>query len=151
MTDNPTPYEEAARAVVDFDRAVHDPNRTVDPVGMLFRALGAASTRHAEETRAARVRWRNRPEVKARRSDAARRAAETRRRRQEEELTRARDEAERDARVPALTCPHVDFVPYGSGETSCIGEPGHKDDHEDLDGHTWPNDCTGACEDACEC
>lgn len=152
MTDNPTPYEEAARAVVDFDRAVHDPNRTVDPVGMLFRTLGAAASRHAQETRAARTRWRNRPEAKARRSAAAKRGADTRRRRQEEELARARAEAERDARVPTVHCPHIDFTPHGSGETECVLEPVHPGrDHEDLDGHTWPNDCDGACEDVCEC
>lgn len=151
MTDDLTAPEEAARAVTEFDRAVHDPNRTVDPVGMLFRSLGAAADRHAQHMRAARVAWRNRPEAKAGRSAAARKGAETRRRRREEELAAQRAEAERDARVPAVHCPHIDFVPYGSGETQCIGDPGHKDDHEDLDGHTWPNECDGACEDVCEC
>jgi hypothetical protein len=151
VTDDLTPREEAARAVADFDQVMHDPNRTVDPVGLLFRSLGAAADRHAQAMRASRVAWRNRPEAKARRSAAARKGAETRRRRQAEELARQQAEAERDARVPAVTCPHIDFVPHGSGETQCIGDPGHKDDHEDLDGHTWPNDCDGACEDICEC
>ncbi|MXM66756.1 hypothetical protein GR925_25825 [Streptomyces sp. HUCO-GS316] len=49
------------------------------------------------------------------------------------------------------TCPHIDFVPYGSGETPCINQPGHRGDHEDGEGHTWPNDCDAACEDACTC
>lgn len=155
MTDDLIPREEAARAVADFDRAMHDPNRTADPVGALFKALGAATTRHVRDKRAARVRRQNTPEAKAARSAAALRGAATKRAKREaeqaaQEAERAA-EAERDARVPAVRCPHIDFVPYGSGETECIGEPGHRDDHEDLDGHTWPNDCDGDCEDGCEC
>ena len=149
MTDNLTPREEAARAVADFDRIAHDPNRTVDPVGMLFAALGAAAGRHAQQARAARIAWRNRPEAKARRSAAARKGAETRRQRAAQALAEERAEAERDARVPAVCCPHIDFTPFG--ETQCVGEPGHKDDHENLDGHSWPNDCDGTCEGLCEC
>ncbi|MFF0092768.1 hypothetical protein ACFYSF_22785 [Streptomyces canus] len=152
MSEDLTPHEEAARAVVDFDRLVHDPNRVVDPVGELFRALGAASALHAQEARAARTRWRNRPEAKARRSAAAKKAAATRAANKAAEPAAREAEAERDARVPEVRCPHMDFVPFGSGETECVLAPGHAgEDHEDLDGHTWPNDdcnkddCGEAC------
>ncbi|MDQ1018816.1 hypothetical protein [Streptomyces afghaniensis] len=54
--------------------------------------------------------------------------------------------------MPDVHCPHIDFVPFGSGETECFLAPGHRgEDHEDIDGHTWPNDdcneddCGEAC------
>jgi hypothetical protein len=145
------PREEAARAVVDFDRGLRNPDRAVDPVGELFRVLGAAADLHAREARAERVRWRNRPEAKAARSAAARKAAETRAARAAAERAVREAEAERDARVPAVHCLHMDFVPYGGGETECVLEPGHAgEDHEDLDGHVWPNECNEAdCGEAC--
>ncbi|MFF5968175.1 hypothetical protein ACFY64_31530 [Streptomyces collinus] len=152
MSEDLTPREQAARAVVDFDRAMHDPNRAVDPVGALFRALGAAAAQHAVEARAARTRWRNRPEAKARRSAAAAKAAATRKAKKAAEEAAWAAEAERDARVPTVHCPHIDFVPYGSGETECVLAPGHRgDDHEDIDGHSWPNDdCNETdCGEAC--
>ncbi|MFJ2722717.1 hypothetical protein [Streptomyces sp. NPDC087437] len=65
MTDDLTPREEAARAISDFDRAMRDPSRQHDPMAALFAALGDATNRHATEARAARTRWRNRPEAKA--------------------------------------------------------------------------------------
>ncbi|UJV42928.1 hypothetical protein [Streptomyces sp. AMCC400023] len=151
MTDDLTPREEAARAVADFDRAMHDPSRTVDPVGALFRALGAATARHVRDNRAARVRRQNTPEAKAARSAAAMKAAATRKANREAERAAWAAEEERDARVPTVHCRSIDFVPYGSGEVECIGEPGHRDDHEDIDGHAWPNDCDGTCEGDCEC
>jgi hypothetical protein len=141
MSEDLTPREQAARAIADFDQTLHDPSRTVDPVGVLFRALGEASALHAQERRAARTRWRNRPEAKARRSAAARKAAETRKARKAAELAARQAEAERDERMPKVRCPHMDFVPYGSGETECVLAPGHRgEDHEDIDGHTWPSD-----------
>ncbi|MEU1853967.1 hypothetical protein ABZ499_33090 [Streptomyces sp. NPDC019990] len=141
MSENLTPHEQAAQAITDFDRAVHDPNRTVDPLTVLFQALGAASAQHHQELRAARTRWRNRPEAKAARSRAAKKAAATRAAKKAAERAAWEAEAERDARVPKVRCPHMDFVPYGSGETECVLAPGHRgEDHEDLDGHSWPND-----------
>ncbi|MFF4726416.1 hypothetical protein ACFY3M_13895 [Streptomyces mirabilis] len=141
MSDELTPHDQAVQAIADFDRAVHDPNRAVDPVGALFRALGAASAQHAQEARAARTRWRNRPEAKERRSAAAKKAAATRAANKAAERAAWEAEAERDARVPKVRCPHMDFVPFGSGETECVLAPGHRgEDHEDLDGHTWPSD-----------
>ncbi|MGV9913423.1 hypothetical protein [Streptomyces tendae] len=141
MSGDLTPYGQAARAVADFDRLVHDPNRVADPVGALFAALGAASAQHAQERRAARTRWRNRPEAKAARSAAARKAAATRAARKAAQLAEWEAEAERDARMPSVACPHIDFVPWGGGETQCSRAPGHiGEDHEDIDGHTWPND-----------
>ncbi|MFF3654980.1 hypothetical protein [Streptomyces olivochromogenes] len=150
MTDDLTPREQAARAVVDFDRAVHDPNRDVDPVALLFRSLGAVMDQHAQEMRASKVRWRNRPEAKARRSASVRKAAATRAANKAAERAAELAEWERDARVPAVHCPHFDYV-RDAVETTCIGEPGHRGDHEDLDGHTWPNECDGTCEDFCDC
>ncbi|MFM9590774.1 hypothetical protein ACKI16_29730 [Streptomyces scabiei] len=152
MTDQLTPREAAARALADFDRAVHDPNRAADPIGVLFQALGAAADRHAQEAGAARTRWRNRPEAKALRSAAAVKAAETRRNRKAAERAAEEAEAERDARVPTVHCSAMDAVPYGSGETECILPPGHHgEDHEDIDGHRWDNECAGTCEGDCEC
>jgi hypothetical protein len=152
VSEDLTPGEQAAQAIADFDRAVHDPNRTVDPLGLLFQALGAATAQHHQEMRAARTRWRNRPEAKARRSAAAKKAAETRAARMAAERAAEAAEAERDARMPQVHCPHIDFVPYGSGETECFLAPGHRgEDHEDIDGHTWPSDdcneddCGEAC------
>ncbi|MGW2951590.1 hypothetical protein [Streptomyces eurythermus] len=152
MSEDLAPCEMADRAVTAFDRTVHGPNRTVDPVGALFQALGAASAQHAQETRAARARWRNRPEAKARRSAAAKKAAAARAAKKAAELAEQQAEAERDAQVPKVRCPHMDFVPYGSGETECVLAPGHRGaDHEDADGHTWPSDdcndddCGEAC------
>jgi hypothetical protein len=148
VSDDLTPREQAARAVVDFDRAVHDPNRTVDPIGQLFRALGAASAQHAQEMRAAKVRWRNRPEAKARRSVGARKAAATRAANKAAELAEWEAEAERDAWMPTVHCPHIDFTSFG--ETECSRAPGHRDeDHEDIDGHSWPNECDDDCGEIC--
>ncbi|WP_107104799.1 hypothetical protein [Streptomyces sp. Root369] len=109
MSEDLAPHDQAVKAVVDFDRAVHDPNRTVDPVGALFRALGAASAQHAQEMRAARIAWRNRPEVKARRSVAAEKAAATRAAKKAAELAAQQAEAERDAPVPKVRCPHMEL------------------------------------------
>ncbi|MDX3345970.1 hypothetical protein PV387_23060 [Streptomyces sp. ME02-6987-2C] len=139
--DEMTPLAQAAQAVRDFDRAMSNPSRAEDPVGMLFAALGAASAQHAQERRAARARWRGRPEAKAARSAAARKAAATRAARKAAQLAEWKAEAERDARMPSVACPHIDFVPWGGGETQCSRAPGHVgEDHEDIDGHTWPND-----------
>ncbi|MFJ1606961.1 hypothetical protein ACIOHS_26860 [Streptomyces sp. NPDC088253] len=152
MSDELTPHDQAVQAIADFDRTMHDPNRTVDPIGQLFRALGAASAQHAQEARAARTRWRNRPEAKAARSRAAKKAAATRAAKKAAERAAWEAEAERDARVPTVHCPHFDFVPFGSGETECVLAPGHAgEDHEDVDGHTWPSDdCTeDDCGEAC--
>lgn len=152
MTDQSTPREEAARAVADFDRAMHNPSRTADPVGDLFRALGAASAQLAQERRAARARWRNRPEAKAARSAAAKKAAATRAANKAAQGADERLLDELMARVPDVSCPHLDFVPHGSGETQCVLPPGHVgEDHEDVAGHTWPNECDGTCEADCEC
>ncbi|MYR62355.1 hypothetical protein GTY54_41205, partial [Streptomyces sp. SID625] len=75
--------------------------------------------------------------------------AATRRIRTAAEEAAERAQAERDARVPAVSCPHIDFVPWG-GETECALAPGHRDeDHEDIDGHAWPNECDEDCGDAC--
>ncbi|PWI16051.1 hypothetical protein DI272_19160 [Streptomyces sp. Act143] len=144
MSEELTPREEAVRAIADFDRALHDPSRSVDPVGVLFQALGAASARHAQEVRAARVAWRNRPEAKARRSAGAKKAAATRAAKRAAEQAAMQAEAERDARVPKVCCPHMDFVPWGGGETECALAPRHHgQDHEDIGGHRWPSDdCT---------
>ncbi|MFD0209181.1 hypothetical protein ACFVH9_08585 [Streptomyces hirsutus] len=148
MTNNQTPQEQAARAVADFDQAVNDPARRYDAVGSLFAGLAAAAAQHAQERRAARTCWRNRPEVKARRSAAAKKAAATRSERKAREEALAQAECERDARMPAVHCPHIDFV-RDAIETECAGEPGHDDDHEDIDGHTWPNECDEDCGEIC--
>ncbi|MEN1889499.1 hypothetical protein [Streptomyces mirabilis] len=99
MTDDLTPGEQAARAVVDFDQAVNDPARRYDAVGALFAGLAAATAQHAAEARAARTRWRNRPEAKARRSAAAKKAAATRAANKAAERAAELAEWERDARV----------------------------------------------------
>ncbi|MER6367337.1 hypothetical protein ABT255_02975 [Streptomyces mirabilis] len=148
MTDDLTPREQAVRAVADFDRAVHDPNHDVDPMALLFRSLGAAMDQHAQEMRAAKVRWRNRPEAKARRSTSARKAAATRAANKAAERAAELAEWERDARMPTVHCPHIDFTPFG--ETECSRAPGHRgEDHEDIDGHSWPNECDGDCGEIC--
>ncbi|MGY3199802.1 hypothetical protein [Streptomyces sp. TE5632] len=148
MTDNQTPLEEAARAVADFERAMHDPARRHDAVGSLFQSLGAAAAQHAQEARAARTRWRNRPEAKARRSAAAKKAAATRAERKAAERAVELAERERDARMPAVHCPHIDFTPFG--EQECSLAPAHGgEDHVDIDGHTWPNECDEGCGEIC--
>ncbi|MEU7323335.1 hypothetical protein ABZ682_22710 [Streptomyces griseoviridis] len=152
MSQDLTPHEQAVPAVADFDRLVHDPNRAADPIGALFAALGAAYGQHAQEARAARTRWRNRPEAKARRSAAAKKAAATRAAKKAAERAALEVEEERDGLALEVHCPHMDFVPFGSGETECNRAPGHAgEDHEDVDGHTWPNDdCTATeCGEAC--
>ncbi|CAL9534631.1 hypothetical protein [Streptomyces sp. enrichment culture] len=150
MSDDQTPREQAAEAVADVDRAMNDPVRRHDAVGALFDALGAAVAQHAQEKRAARVRWRNRPEAKARRSAAAQKAAATRVRRLAAERAAELAECERDLRMPEVHCPHIDFTPFG--ETECALEPGHgpDEDHEDIDGHSWvADDCDADCGVAC--
>ncbi|WP_328434521.1 hypothetical protein [Streptomyces sp. NBC_00425] len=144
--------EVVERAVADFDRALSEPGRAADAMGALFQALGAAAAQQDQERRAARTAWRNRPEAKAARSAAAKKAAATRAAKKAAERAAQAAEDERDARVPTVHCPHMDFVPYGSGETECVLTPGHLgDDHEDLDGHTWPSDDCNAeeCGEAC--
>lgn len=151
MIEDLTPQQEAARAIGEFDRALSGPARAADPIGDLFMGLATAFAEIDKEARRRKEERRNTPEAKARRSVAAKKAAATRAAKKAAELAARQAEEERDARVPTVHCPHIDFVPYGGGETECIGKPGHKDDHEDVDGHTWPNDCDGTCEGVCEC
>ncbi|MFJ2722714.1 hypothetical protein [Streptomyces sp. NPDC087437] len=79
----------------------------------------------------------SRPWAKARRSAAAKKAAETRKANRDAERAAELAEYEREVRIPAATCPHID---PRAVETQCIEEPGHDGDHEDINGHTWPNE-----------
>lgn len=126
------------QAVVNFDRAMHDPARRSDAMGDLFTALGAAAqeaSRLKREAReAARLARKNDPVTRANRAAGARKGWEKRRARE------ARDRllAEID-NGPARTGPACDEMAHNSigSEVFCQLDPGHDDDHDNDNGTTW--------------
>ncbi|MER8219727.1 hypothetical protein ABTZ58_03835 [Streptomyces sp. NPDC094143] len=135
--DQPSPPD-VEQALVDMDRAMHDPARRSDAMGNLFAALGAAAQQHAAQHRAAREALRA-----ARKNDPATRANRSRGAQQGWEKRRAREERERllDAidHSPVRTGPVCDEMNHNSvgSEVFCQLEPGHDEDHDDDNGTTW--------------
>ncbi|MFJ3984412.1 hypothetical protein [Streptomyces fungicidicus] len=124
------------QAVVNLDRAMHDPARRADAVGDLFSALGAAAQQMAEQRRAARELLRQ-----ARRNDPVTRANRSRGARQGWEKRRAREARERLLdeidNGPVRTGPVCDEMNHDSrgSEVFCQLDPG--------DGHEWHDDDNG--------
>jgi hypothetical protein len=134
----PSSPMDVEQAVVNLDRAMHDPARRSDAVGDLFAALGAAAQQMAVQRRAAREALRF-----ARKNDPVTRANRSRGARQGWEKRRAREERDRlldsISHGPARTGPVCDEINHNSvgSEVFCQLDPGHEEDHDDEYGTTW--------------
>lgn len=137
MADPNEPMD-VEQAVVNMDRAMHDPGRRADAMGDLFSALGAAAQQMSAQRRAARELLRE-----ARKNDPVARANRSRGARQGWEKRRAREARERllDSidQGPAHTGPVCDEINHNSvgSEVFCQLDPGHEGDHDDDNGTTW--------------
>lgn len=133
----PAPLD-VEQAVVNLDRAIHDPARRSDAMGDLFTALGAAAEQMAAQRRAARELLRaarkNDPVARANRSIGARQGWEKRRAREARE--RLLDEI---GSGPVRTGPVCDEMNHNSvgSEVFCQLDSGHEEDHDDDNGTTW--------------
>lgn len=137
MDDQPDPMD-VEQAVVNLDRAMHDPARRADAVGDLFSALGAAAQQMADLRRAAREAARearrNDPVTRANRSAGSRRGWEKRRAREaREQLLASIDDGPRRT---GPVCDEMNHNAVGS-EVFCQLDPGHEEDHDDDHGTTW--------------
>ncbi|WP_020116785.1 hypothetical protein [Streptomyces canus] len=137
MTDKPESMD-VEQAVINMDRAMHDPARRGDAMGDLFTALGAAAQQMADQRRAARELLRlarkNDPITKANRARGARQGWEKRRAREARE--RLLDQLDSGPRRTGPVCGEMAHNSVGH-EISCQLEPGHEEDHDDDNGTTW--------------
>lgn len=135
--EQPAPMD-VEQAVINMDRAMHDPARRGDAMGDLFTALGAAAEQMAAQRRAARellrIARKNDPVTRANRSRGALQGWEKRRARE----ARERLIAEID-NGPVRTGPVCDEMNHNSvgSEVSCQLDPDHDGDHDDEHGTTW--------------